>query len=115
MHAIIDAKGCNPTLLSRPGTVAILISDIAKALDLHIRHLHVQEFPGPPGSSGPGVSGVALISESHINVHTWPEQGLAQLCVHSCRDFPIGHIVALVMGAFDVQKQDMVKTMVLDR
>ena len=115
MHAIIDAYSCTPMPLSSPTTVTALIVDIARTLELHIQHIYVQAFPGPAGA---GVSGVALISESHINVHTWPERELAQLCIHSCNAFPVDHVVALVNAAFDIPRatrDEMVKTIVLDR
>ncbi len=33
-----------------------------------------------------GVSGVVIISESHLTVHTWPEHGYAAVDVFSCGD-----------------------------
>jgi S-adenosylmethionine decarboxylase len=37
-----------------------------------------------------GVSGIILISESHVSIHTWPENGYAALDVFTCGDFKIG-------------------------
>ncbi len=34
--------------------------------------------------SGAGVTGVALLAESHITVHTWPERGYAAFDVFMC-------------------------------
>ena len=48
----------------------------AKATLLHI-HLHHFEPNG-------GVSGVAVLAESHISIHTWPENGFAALDVFMC-------------------------------
>jgi len=31
-----------------------------------------------------GVSGVVIVAESHISVHTWPEEGYAALDVYTC-------------------------------
>ncbi|MFQ5985697.1 MAG: adenosylmethionine decarboxylase, partial [Alphaproteobacteria bacterium] len=33
-----------------------------------------------------GVSGVAVLAESHISVHTWPEQGYAAVDIFVCGD-----------------------------
>ncbi len=33
-----------------------------------------------------GVSGVVIISESHLTVHTWPEYGYAALDIFTCGD-----------------------------
>jgi S-adenosylmethionine decarboxylase len=42
-------------------------------------HLHLHHFE-PNG----GVSGVAVLAESHISIHTWPENGFAALDVFMC-------------------------------
>jgi len=52
--------------------------DAANATLLHI-HLHHFEPNG-------GVSGVAVLAESHISIHTWPENGYAALDVFMCGD-----------------------------
>jgi len=51
-------------------------ADIAGAVLLHI-HLH--KF-----SEGGGVTGVALLAESHISVHTWPELNYAAFDIFMC-------------------------------
>ena len=42
-------------------------------------HVHVHRFT-PTG----GISGVAVLAESHISVHTWPERGFAAFDVFMC-------------------------------
>ena len=37
-----------------------------------------------------GVSGVVVIAESHLSIHTWPEDGYAALDVFTCGDKSIG-------------------------
>src|SRR5665648_209698 len=44
-------------------------------------HIHLHHFT-PNG----GVSGVAVLSESHISIHSWPEYGYAALDVFMCGD-----------------------------
>ena len=44
-------------------------------------HIHLHHFT--PNS---GVSGVAVLAESHITIHTWPERGYAALDVFMCGD-----------------------------
>ena len=43
-------------------------------------HLHLHRFQ--PN----GVSGVAVLAESHISIHTWPERGYAALDIFMCGD-----------------------------
>jgi S-adenosylmethionine decarboxylase len=57
--------------------------DAAQATLLHI---HVHHFQ--PN----GISGVAVLAESHISIHTWPEVGYAAMDVFMCgrRSTPVG-------------------------
>ena len=42
-------------------------------------HIHLHRF-----GDGGGVTGVAVLAESHISVHTWPERGFAAFDVFMC-------------------------------
>jgi len=42
-------------------------------------HIHLHHF-----SHNGGVSGVAVLAESHISVHTWPERDYAAIDVFMC-------------------------------
>lgn len=76
-HLILDFWGGNGledcTRLEKALTKA---ARIAGAVLLHI-HLH--KF-----NEGGGVTGVALLAESHISVHTWPEHGYAAFDIFMC-------------------------------
>ncbi len=76
-HVIIDLWGASGLddieLIDR--TLKRAVED-CKATLLHI-HLHRFEPSG-------GVSGVAVLAESHISIHTWPERGYAALDVFMC-------------------------------
>ena len=50
----------------------------AQAVGAHV--LEIKVFPFPNG----GVTGIAVLTESHITVHTWPERGYAALDVFTC-------------------------------
>lgn len=54
---------------------AVLISG-ATLLHIHLHHFTPND----------GVSGVAVLAESHISIHTWPERGYAALDVFMCGD-----------------------------
>ena len=55
--------------------------DAVKAAGATLLHIHLHTF-----SEGGGVSGVAVLAESHISVHTWPEKGYAAFDVFMCGD-----------------------------
>jgi len=66
--------------------------DAAGATLLHI-HLHHFEPNG-------GVSGVAVLAESHISIHSWPENGYAALDVFMCGDAKPEACVPVLREAF---------------
>jgi S-adenosylmethionine decarboxylase len=66
--------------------------DAAGATLLHI-HLHHFEPNG-------GVSGVAVLAESHISIHSWPENGYAALDVFMCGNANPDACVPVLREAF---------------
>jgi len=70
--------------------------DVAGATLLHI-HLH--HFT-PNG----GVSGVAVLSESHISIHSWPEVGYAALDVFMCGKAEPDACIPILRAAFKARR-----------
>ena len=90
-HLIIDLWGASRLddleLMERSLREAVVASGAT------LLHIHLHHF-SPNG----GVSGVAVLAESHISIHTWPECGYAALDVFMCGD-------AKPHAAIDVLKQ----------
>lgn len=108
MHLVLDVR-CRRGL-TEVSVVSDLVGAIVDGLGLKLRHLHVQEFPREE-VSGPGVSAVGMLSESHVNVHTWPETGVVQLCVQSCRGFMAREVMEAVnklMGIDEVLTEHVI-------
>lgn len=51
----------------------------------------------------PGVSVVALIAESHIALHTWPEYGVVNLSMYSCVPFDAGLVATSFLTTFGAE------------
>jgi S-adenosylmethionine decarboxylase len=58
-------------------------------------HIHLHTFT-PNG----GISGVAVLAESHISVHTWPERGYAAFDVFMCGSAEPRKAIAVLQQAF---------------
>jgi S-adenosylmethionine decarboxylase len=57
------------------------IEDSALAAEATILYSHYHHF-----GEGCGVSGVTVLAESHISIHTWPERDFASLDIFMCGD-----------------------------
>jgi S-adenosylmethionine decarboxylase len=58
-------------------------------------HLHLHHF-----TPNAGISGVAVLAESHISVHTWPERNFAAFDVFMCGDAKPENAIAIFKAAF---------------
>lgn len=65
--------------LADPKKIEIILRDAANASQASILHSHMHHF-SPFG----GVSGVVLLAESHISIHTWPERNYAAIDIFMC-------------------------------
>ena len=79
IHLIADLHGIAPHRLVDPAAIEQLLNDAAVVAGATIVYSHFHAF-GP----GQGVTGVVLLAESHISIHTWPENGFAAVDIFMC-------------------------------
>jgi len=77
-HYIVEASGCDPKVISSVEKVQQILVNAAEIAEAHVWSISVNKFPPY------GVSGVIVISESHISTHTWPEHGYVALDFYTC-------------------------------
>jgi S-adenosylmethionine decarboxylase len=78
---LVDASGCDVQALRDVRVLAGLFEELVVALQLSVVGTpQWHTFPAPGG-----VTGLALLSESHLAIHTFPEHAYAALSVYSCR------------------------------
>ena len=78
-HLIIDLW--DATNLADPEHIDAVLREAAIATGATILHGHFHHF-----GEGCGVSGVLVLAESHVSIHTWPERGYAALDIFLCGD-----------------------------
>lgn len=77
-HAIAEFYDCDATQLNKPESLEIIFREAAEAagatiLSSHFHHFHPH-----------GVSGIVVIAESHLAIHSWPEYRYASIDVYTC-------------------------------
>jgi len=75
-HVVLELWGCSN--LNSPEVVEQALRDIVDATDVTLLDLKV--YPFQPQ----GVTGAAVVSESHITIHTWPEHTYAAIDIFTC-------------------------------
>jgi S-adenosylmethionine decarboxylase len=77
-QSILDLRGCEPERLSNVREVRrILVDTVIAVGGTVVRTLFHRFKPW-------GVSGVVVIAESHLAIHTWPEHGYAAVDIFTC-------------------------------
>ena len=82
LHLTADLSGCDPAspLMRDRHALATTCIEAVRAAGLQPVAELFHAFP-PEGS---GITGVVLLAESHLAVHTWPELGAVTLDVYVC-------------------------------
>ena len=96
-HLIIDLWDARN--LDDCSHIELTLRQAVKAAGATLLHLHLHEF-----SSNGGVSGVAVLAESHISIHTWPERSYAAVDVFMCGAAEPHRVVPILKHAFQAER-----------
>ena len=77
-HYIVESSGCDPKIIGSVEKVQQILVKAAEIAGAQVWAISFSRFPPH------GVSGVVVISESHISTHTWPEKGYGALDIYTC-------------------------------
>jgi len=77
-HVLAEVYDCDPNILNDAEEIEEILVKAALEAGAEVREVAFHKF------SPQGVSGVVIISESHLTIHTWPEFGYAAVDVFTC-------------------------------
>jgi S-adenosylmethionine decarboxylase len=98
---VVDAHGCDPLALRSREVLDAVFRRVVAELGLRAAGEVVwREFPEPGG-----ITGLLLLTESHLACHTFPERGFAAFNLYCCRpreDWPWAERLQAALGARSV-------------
>lgn len=95
-HVISELWGCDFDTLNDMEKIERIFADAALKSGAEIREVAFHKF------APQGVSGVVIISESHLTIHSFPEHGYASIDVYTCGDMDpniAANYIAEALGA----------------
>lgn len=79
-HVIAELWDCNADKLNDMALIEQIFVNAALKAGAEVREVAFHKF------APQGVSGVVIISESHLTIHSFPEHGYASIDVYTCGD-----------------------------
>jgi S-adenosylmethionine decarboxylase len=100
MHLLVDLWGASN--LDDPTHIDAALREAAIVAGATILHSHFHHFT-PNG----GVSGVVVLAESHISIHTWPERNFAAVDIFMCGACDPHLSIPILRRAFAPERVDL--------
>jgi S-adenosylmethionine decarboxylase len=113
LHVLMDAYVADDAVFTKE-KIEELFARLVTALDMKaLAPAHIYEVPVDPEvlrrvqetgvfEDEGGITGVVVISTSHMAIHCWPLQRKFSLCVFSCKDFSAATAQALIYETLHV-------------
>lgn len=94
-HLLLEGWNAPAAVLNDPLRVRIALQATVAAANLTLRRLVLESFEPQ------GITAVALLAESHLAIHTWPERGLFAADLFHCGTLPAVEVVRELAARLD--------------
>lgn len=78
-HILLDLWGCDTEILTDSVSINNCLQEAARKSGATVLFDHFHHF-----GDGEGCTGVIVLAESHISIHTWPESNFASIDIFMC-------------------------------
>jgi S-adenosylmethionine decarboxylase len=112
MHLMLDGYGCEQKKLESEDFVRTFLIEFPENIGMtKLMSPYVSRYWGTDSKTW-GLSGFVLIAESHVSIHTFPQEGSISVDVFSCRSFDIEAAEREIVERFGIKE---IERNVLDR
>lgn len=102
-HLLIEYLGCEPAVLDHPASLEAALRQAAEAIGARVISAAFHQF------SPHGVTGMLLLEESHLSLHTWPEHGYAAVDLYTCGAPDAQPAVPALRAALGARRADVLR------
>lgn len=100
-HLLVEYHGCDNDILDDAERIERMMRNAAEAAQATVVTATFHRF------APQGVSGVVVIAESHLSIHTWPEYGYAAVDFYTCGDCRPEHGHALIQKVLGAERAEV--------
>lgn len=105
-HITVDLKDCEMDSLIDTDIIYDFLKDMADKVGMNMITLPYVVKWLDPNTKIAGVSGFVIIAESHISVHTYPEQSKVFGDIFSCRNFNKKRAIDFFLDTFQPKRYE---------
>lgn len=103
IHLLVEYYGCDERALNDLEYLRSMFEKAAKEARATVIKTVFQRFEPQ------GVSGVVVVSESHLTIHTWPEQGYASVDFYTCGNCDPHLAVPYIRGGLGAEGSEVME------
>lgn len=103
IHLLVEYWGCDVAILNNVEAVEAGMQRAAEAAGAEIVASVIRPF------TPQGVTGVLVLEESHLSIHTWPESGYAAVDLFTCGDCRPERAHAVIRDALKATSSEMIR------
>lgn len=100
-HLLVEYHGCDTDVLDDAARIERMMRNAADAAQATVVSATFHRF------APQGVSGVVVIAESHLSIHTWPEYGYAAVDFYTCGECHPERAHELIRGALHADRAEV--------
>ncbi len=107
LHLTLDGYGCDKAKIADINLIFQVLDRLPTAIGMSkITTPYVIPYDGKGKLEDWGISGFVMIAESHMSIHTYPEQGYITADIYSCKHFDVDKAVNFLAKAFGIREME---------
>ena len=105
LHLMLDGYGADPKGLNDLSLLFETLNELPEKINMRkIGFPHIAQFKDEKIA---GISGIIMVVESHISIHTYPKKEFISMDVYSCKQFDCKKVINLIKNIYKIKKLEI--------